>query len=51
LYVKPEDPGTIKKISDFIGIQISASAAASPLYTVSVLGLFALTIAMLLWYI
>lgn len=51
LYVKPEEPGTIKQISDFIGIQISASAAASPLYTGSVLGLFALTIAMLLWYI
>lgn len=51
LYVKPEDQGTIKKISDFIGIQISASAASSPLYVGSVLGLFALTIAMLLWYI
>lgn len=51
LYVKPEEPGTIKKISDFIGIQISAAAASSPLYTGSVLGLFVLSIAMLLWYI
>ena len=51
LYVKPEQPGTVKQISDFIGIQISAAAASSPMYTGSVLTLFALSIAMLLWYI
>lgn len=51
LYLKPESPGTVREISEFIGIQISASAASSPMYTGSILALFVLSIAMLLWYI
>ena len=51
LYLKPENPGTVKQISDFIGIQISAAAASSPMYTGSVLLLLVLCVAMMLWYV
>jgi len=51
LYLKPENPGTVKQISDFIGIQISAAAASSPMYTGSVLLLLVLCVGMMLWYV
>lgn len=51
LYVRAESSNAVRQISDFIGVQISSSAASSPLYTASVLLLIVLSLGMLLWFV
>ena len=51
LYIRSENSNAIRAISDHIGIQISAAAASSPIFTGSVLVLLLLSMGMLLWYV
>lgn len=51
LYVRAEDANATEKISNFLGIQMSALATSSPLYQTVVLLLWALSFAILLWFV
>ena len=51
IYVRAEAPRAIEEISEFLGIQMSALATSSPLYQAVVLLLWALSFAVLLWFV
>jgi hypothetical protein len=51
IYVKAEDTNAVGAISNFIGVRVSAAATSSPLYLGSILALWALGFAILLWFV